>query len=226
MLVVLGIAALLAAVILPQLWVSHTIARHGRDRPDLPGSGGELARHLLDRFGLDHVAVETSQNGDHYDPDARAVRLLPAHHDGRSISAAAIAAHEVSHAVQHARGERLLAARQSLARIALASDRLAGIFFVAAPVLAIIARTPMAFVAIVAAGVALLGVRVLVSLLTLPVEIDASFGKALPILDDGRYLKASDMPAARSVLRAAALTYVAGALMSLVNLARWARLLR
>ncbi len=226
MLVILAIVALLAVVVLPQLWVRHTISRHARDRNDLPGSGGEFARHLLDRFGLAHVAVEASQTGDHYDPDARAVRLSQAHRDGRSISAVAIAAHEVAHAVQHARGERLLSARQNLARIALLTDRLAGIFFIAAPVLAIVARTPMAFVAIVAAGVGLLCVRVIVSLLSLPVEIDASFGKALPILEEGRYLNPGDMPAARSVLKAAAFTYVAGALISLVNLARWVRLLR
>jgi Zn-dependent membrane protease YugP len=67
---------------------------------------------------------------------------------------------------------------------------------------------------------------VLVTLVTLPVEYDASFSKALPILKAGRYVDENDMPAIRSVLRAAALTYVAGALISLVNLARWVRLLR
>ena len=80
--------------------------------------------------------------------------------------------------------------------------------------------------ALVGLGIALMGVRVLFNVITLPVEFDASFGKALPILTDGRYLHESDMPAARTVLRAAALTYVAGALISLVDLARWIRLLR
>jgi Zn-dependent membrane protease YugP len=60
----------------------------------------------------------------------------------------------------------------------------------------------------------------------LPVETDASFSKALPILEDGRYVDAAHMPAIRSVLRAAAFTYLAGALISLINLARWIRLLR
>ncbi|MCT7377529.1 zinc metallopeptidase [Chelativorans salis] len=224
----IGIVALavLAIVVLPQLWVRHTLSRHAADRPDLPGTGGELARHLLDRFGLAHVTVATTDTGDHYDPQGKAVRLLPQHHSGRSLAAVAIAAHEVSHAIQDARGERLLAMRQTLARVAQATDRLAGIFFVAAPVLAILARTPVAMLALIAVGIGLLSFRVIVNLVTLPVEFDASFAKALPILDDGQYVAAADMPAVRSVLRAAAFTYLAGALISLINLARWIRLLR
>jgi Zn-dependent membrane protease YugP len=72
----------------------------------------------------------------------------------------------------------------------------------------------------------LLAIRVVVHLLTLPMELDASFAKALPVIERGRYLAASDMPAARSVLRAAAWTYVASALATLLNVMRWLRILR
>ncbi|TKT77678.1 zinc metallopeptidase [Aquamicrobium sp. LC103] len=224
--VAIAVLLLLAIIVLPQFWVRWTIDRHGADRPDFPGTGAELARHLLDRFGLDAVSVEKTERGDHYDPEARTVRLLPAHADGRSLSAVAIAAHEVGHALQHANGERLLALRQGLVKFATYTDRAAAWFFVAAPVLGVLARTPAAFAALVGFGVALLAVRVVVDIVTLPVEFDASFSKALPILREGGYLADRDMPAARSVLRAAALTYVAAALMTLVNLARWIRLLR
>ena len=108
----------------------------------------------------------------------------------------------------------------------MTTDRIASVFFIAAPVLAILARTPLAFAALVAVGLALMSVRVIVNLVTLPVEFDASFGKALPILQEGKYLSEDDIPAAKSVLRAAAFTYVASALVSLVNLARWIRVLR
>ena len=226
MLIILGIALLLSVTLLPQLVVRGIIKKHGADRPDLPGTGGELARHLLDRFGLETVAVEETDLGDHYDPEAKAVRLLRQHHDGRSLSAVAVATHEVGHALQDARGERLLALRQRLARLALATDRVAAMFFIAAPFLAILARTPVAFAALIAVGLALMSVRVVVNLITLPVELDASFGKALPILEEGKYLGAPDLPAAKSVLRAAAFTYVASALVSLINLARWIRVLR
>ena len=75
-------------------------------------------------------------------------------------------------------------------------------------------------------GLLLLLIRVVVHVVTLPVEFDASFGKALPVLEQGRYLSAADLPAARNVLRAAAWTYVASALMTLVDVARWFRMLR
>jgi len=218
--------AFLSVAILPQLWVRWTINRHAVDRADYPGTGGELARHLLNRFDLAHVKVEITDKGDHYDPDDKAVRLLKQHHDGRSLSAVAIAAHEVGHAIQDGRGERALQARQSLAKLAMQTDRIAFWFFLAAPFFGILARTPLAFAAVLGLGVALLGVRVLVNLVTLPVEFDASFGKALPILKQGRYLDEGDLPRIRSVLAAAALTYVAGALISMVNLARWISLLR
>lgn len=217
---------LIGIIFLPQLWVGHTIRRHGVDRPDLQGTGGELARHLLNRFDLPNVKVEVTDKGDHYDPADKSVRLSKQHFEGRSLSAVAVAAHEVSHALQDAGGERKLALRQELARFAMWTDRLAGVFFIAAPVLAALARTPAALFAVLGLGIALLAVRVLVTLVTLPVEFDASFGKALPILKDGRYIDEADLPAIRGVLRAAAMTYVAGALISLVNLARWVRLLR
>ena len=221
--VVLLILGLLVA--LPQLWVRQAMKRHHADRPDLPGTGGELAAHLAGHYGLD-VGVERTDRGSHYDPDARMVRLTPDIHDGRSLTAVAVAAHEIGHAIQHDRGERGLLWRQGLARVAMVADRFAGVFFLLAPVLAVFLRTPAALAAMLGIGVCFLGIRVLVHLVTLPVEFDASFGKALPILKGGGYLADEDLPATRHVLRAAAYTYVAAALMGLVDLARWLRLLR
>jgi len=123
-------------------------------------------------------------------------------------------------------GDRMLELRQRLVKIAMRTDRLAVLFFIAAPVLAALARHPAVLIAVGAVGMGLMAVRVVVDAVTLPVEFDASFKKALPILKNGSYLAPEDMPAIRSVLRAAALSYLAGALMSLVNLARWIRVLR
>ncbi len=226
MLAGLAVILLLAVIVLPQLIVRGVIERHGAERPDLPGTGAELARHLLNRFDLPNVTVEVTDRGDHYDPEAKAVRLLPAHHDGRSLAAVAIAAHEVGHALQDAGRERMLGLRQQFAKLAAVTDRIAGFFFLASPVVGILARTPLAMLVVVGIGVALLSVRVIFNLVTLPVELDASYRKALPILKEGGYLRETDLLAVTSVLRAAAFTYVASALMSLVNLARWIRLLR
>ena len=223
---ILALAILLAVILGPQWWVRHVLESHGVERPDLPGTGGELARHLLDLAGLHGVKVELTGDGDHYDPEERAVRLLPQHHDGRSVAAVAVAAHEVSHAVQHANGERAFALRFELVRKVVWIDRIASGLLLLAPVIFIFVRAPVLFTVQLIAGFMLLMARVAVHVVTLPVELDASFGKALPVLKRGRYLTAADMPAARNVLRAAAFTYVASALMTLLNVARWFRILR
>jgi uncharacterized protein len=226
--ILIAIASLILLAVLfgPQWWVRHVLARHGVERADLPGTGGELARHLLDEAGLRAVKVELTGDGDHYDPVERAVRLLPQHHDGRSVAAVAVAAHEVSHAVQHARGEPAFARRFDLVRNLTWVERLASGILLLAPVVFILVKAPILLVLQLLAGFALLAVRVLVHVVTLPVEFDASFGKALPALTRGRYLSAKDMPAARNVLWAAAWTYVAAALATLVDVARWLRLLK
>jgi uncharacterized protein len=225
-LIALGGLLLLALVFGPQLWVKRVLRQHGADRPDLPGTGAELARHLLDEADLQSVTVEKTDLGDHYDPEAHAVRLLPQHHDGHSVAAVAVAAHEVSHAVQHARGETAFMRRLELIRSLVWVERIAGVVLMLTPIVLIVVRSPALAILQLVAGIALLGIRVVVHATTLPVEFDASFGKALPVLLRGRYLAAGDMQAARGVLKAAAYTYVAAALASLLDVARWFRILR
>jgi uncharacterized protein len=226
--ILLGLASLIlfAIVFGPQVWVRRVLAQHGLDRPDFPGTGGELARHLLDEAGLQQVQVERSNRGDHYDPQALAVRLSPQHHDGRSVAAVAVAAHEVSHAVQHARGEPAFARRFGLVKKLIWIERAASAVLLLAPVVFVLVKAPILLALQVGIGLLLLAIRILVHLVTLPVELDASFGKALPVLEQGRYLSGADLPAARSVLRAAAWTYVAAALATLLDVARWFRMLR
>lgn len=226
MLYLVIVLLLLALIFGPQFWVRREMGRHAAARPDLPGTGGELARHLLDRFQLGAVAVETTAAGDHYDPDARAVRLSPDNHDGRSITAVAVAAHEVGHAIQHAQGSTLFIARTMLARLLGMIDKVAMVVLVTAPLVAILTRVPHLGLMQFGFAIALLGIGLIVHLVTLPLEFDASFGKALPILTSDGYLHPGDVPAARGVLRAAALTYVAGALVGLLNFLRLLRFIR
>ncbi len=225
-LVAIGGLLLLALVFGPTLWIGHVLKKHGADRPDLPGTGGEFARHLLDEAKLTDVKVEVTDKGDHYDAEARAVRLLPQHHDGRSVAAVAIAAHEVSHAIQHARAEPAFIRRVELVRQLVWVERLAMIVLLVLPWTGFWLRSPALAALNFAAVIALLSIGVVVHAVTLPVEYDASFNKALPVLEGRRYLSEQDMPAARSVLKAAAYTYVAAALATLLNIARWARLFR
>lgn len=223
----LVLAVLLIALIFgPQAWVRSQMRKHAAVRPDLPGTGGELARHLLDRFSLGAVAVETTASGDHYDPDARAVRLSPDNHDGRSITAVAVAAHEVGHAIQHAQGSSLLAWRTALARFLGVFDKVAMAILITAPLVMAVTHVPAIGLMQAGIAIAMLGVGLVVHLVTLPLEFDASFGKALPILSGDGYLDGRDLPAARGVLRAAAFTYVAGALVGLLNFLRILRIIR
>lgn len=222
----IGFLLVLAAIYAPQYWVKHTMERHAEPRQDFPGTGGELARHLVEELKLDGVRVEQTDEGDHYDPSSRTVRLSTKNYNDPSLTAVAVAAHEVGHALQHARGDGGLALRQKLVKWAMVTDKMASIFFIAAPVLFVVIRAPAAIFAMAAIGISFMAIRVIVHLVTLPVEYDASFKKALPILDQGGYLHPDDVAGARSVLKAAAFTYVAASLMSLLNLARWIRILR
>ena len=225
----IGLLALLALVVVfgPQLWARHVLRRYGRERPDLPGTGAELARHLLRTSGLTACVVAQGgpTTGDHYDPERRAVVLSPPHHNGRSLTAAVVAAHEVGHAIQHHIGYRPLAFRQRLVRAAVLAERVAPLVLAAIPVLTLLARAPGIAVALLLAAVALMAIPVLAHLVTLPVELDASFRRALPILAQG-YLDPADLPHARRILTACALTYLAAALMRLLDFARWWRVFR
>jgi Zn-dependent membrane protease YugP len=216
----------LAIIFLPQLWVQQVLARHNREpERNFPGTGGELARHLLQRFGLEDVRVETTEAGDHYDPQARCVRLTPDKFDGRTLTAITVAAHECGHALQHAAGETLFLLRTRLAVSAVWAARLGSFLIFAAPMLALLSRAPSPGLVSVLGGFLVLGFGVVVQLVTLPVELDASFRKALPVLESG-YLEPQQVPAARRILRAAALTYVAASLASLLNFWRWMAVLR
>jgi Zn-dependent membrane protease YugP len=220
------LALVLGLAVLPQAWVRRVIARHSGDRPDLAGTGGEFARHLLDGMQLHHVKVEATDLGDHYDPDAKAVRLLPQHLKGRSLTALVIAAHETGHAMQDATGYRPLKERTRLARQAIRIEKVGAVVMLAAPIVMVLARAPQLLLVQALAGALILGLSIVMHAYTLPVEYDASFRRALPLLEAGRYMSERDMPAARQILRAAAFTYVAAAAMSLLDVARWIRVLR
>jgi uncharacterized protein len=212
----------------PGWWVQRVLRQYSQpaDRYRSAGTGAEFARHLLARHALTAVKVESTEQGDHYDPDVRAVRLSSAHFAGTSLTAITIAAHEVGHAVQHARGETLFRLRQRLARLAIGAERGAGVLLLAAPIITALTRAPQAGLLCLGLAIGSAALGTVVHLITLPVELDASFNKALPMLESGRHLHGPDLPHARRILTAAALTYVAGSLGSLLNLARWLAVLR
>src|SRR5262245_33370796 len=220
------LAMVFGLAVLPQMWVRKTIARYSRDRPDFPGTGGEFARHILDEMQLTHVRVEESALGDHYDPETKTVRLLPAHFGGRSLAAVVIAAHEAGHASQAGDGDAPLQARTRLAKQAMQMEKVGAVVMLAAPVVLAIVKAPHLILIEVCCGVMIFALAIVLHAVTLPVEFDASFRRALPVLKAGRYIKQQDMRAAKQILRAAAFTYVAAASMSVLDVMRWLRVLR
>jgi len=210
----------------PGWWVRNVMSRYSSPADRYEGTGGELARYLLDRLDLKHVKVEETAEGDHYDPQEKAVRLTNDKLNGRSLTAVTVAAHEVGHALQDKDGFAPLKLRSRLVTMTRPVQRLGAGILMAAPFIGMLTRAPSISLLMIAGGMMSLGASTVVHLVTLPTEWDASFRRALPMLEHGEILHPVDLPHARRLLTAAALTYVAASLASLLNIARWWALLR
>ena len=210
-----------AALILgPRLWVNHVLRTHNRPDADLSRTAREVARELLDRHGLEDVPVELTDIGDHYDPRARAVRLARDKIDGRSLTAITTAAHEVAHAIQHASGYPPFLWRMRLATVAQVTGQAGTALLLAVPAVSLISRRPLPPMIVGSAALGMLGTGVAAQLAALPTELDASFQRALPMLESG-YISDGQVTDARSILTACSLTYVASSLVGVVNIWPW-----
>jgi uncharacterized protein len=226
MVYILIFIALLLLIFWPQIWITSVLARYNRQPEDnFPGTAGEFARHLLDRFNLSHVKVEPSELGDHYDPQSQSVRLTRDKFDAKTLTAITVAAHECGHALQHAANEPLFQWRSRLANSSVWATRLGSFLLFSAPLLVLLTRVPSVALINITGAFLIIGFGLAVQLVTLPVELDASFNKAMPLLKSG-YLLPHQLPAANKILKAAAWTYVAGALASLLNFWRWMAIFR
>ena len=216
-----GTLIVLTLIFGPSLWVKLVMRRHSSEKPEIPGTGGELAKHLIKRFSLKDVKVEVTELGDHYDPTEKKVRLLREHYESKSLTAIAIAAHEVGHAIQDQQGDKRLATRTKMVPVVDKVARWSVVIISLSPIIGIITRHPMPFSLLLLIGLSGFIARMMIHAVTLPIEFDASFSKALPLLREGNYISQSDEKAVTSILRAAALTYVSAALADILNLGRW-----
>ena len=222
LLIVIGLVVILG----PGLWVKRVMERYSRPADRYPMTGARLARDLLDDAGLARVRTEMTDQGDHYDPIEKVVRLSPDNHDGRSLTAITVAAHEVGHALQDAGGFGPLRWRTRLVRWISPIERVGAGLMMASPVMVAVTRAPVAGLLMFLGGLLTLASGILVHATTLPTEFDASFRRALPLLAEKRVLRDGDERHARKILQAAAMTYVSASLMSLLNVARWWAILR
>jgi len=209
------IPALLLALFAQQR-VKSAFHRYSRVEARSRIAGAQVAREILNASGAGEIeVVETSGRlSDHYDPRKKTVRLSGEVYGSRSLAALGVAAHETGHALQHHSGYFPLYFRNFIYPVASFGSRLAfpifivGFFF---------QREGPAY--LMDLGILLFSVAVAFSVMTLPVEFNAS-RRAMALLRDGHYLDAEELEGARKVLSAAAMTYVASTAMALLQLVR------
>jgi Zn-dependent membrane protease YugP len=197
--------------VIAQVYVSSAYNRWSQEANGSRLSGPEVARRIMRHAGLD-VGLETTpqEMGDHYDPQSHTVRMSPGVARTNSVASMAIVAHELGHAQQHQEGSMLITARNFLLPAVQISPMISyglimiGLLFNLAGLAQL--------------GIIFFGVTVLFMLLTLPVEIDASMRGLRLLNETGLMMYDSDRSGARSVLTAAALTYVAAAVTSVLQL--------
>lgn len=176
-------------------------------------TAAQAARQILNKEGLDEVTVEAvaGKLTDHYDPTVKALRLSQQVYQSNSLAAIGVAAHEAGHAMQHDQGYVPLSIRATLVPVAQFGGSAAWILLILGLILGVPSLARIGVYAF--AGV------VLFQLVTLPVEFNAS-SRALTLLEGGGYLTREEIPQTKKVLDAAALTYVAAALMGILQLVR------
>jgi len=183
-------------------------------------TGAEVAAAILRDQGIRDVTIEpvAGQLSDHYDPRSKTLRLSQPVYGGRSMAAFGVAAHEVGHAIQHATGYSMLKFRSAWVPVANTGSRISIFVLIAATFMGGAATALGSSLAL--AGVILFGATTVFTLVTLPVEFDASH-RALAALQ-GRYTTDEEYLGAKKVLNAAAMTYVAAFVTSLLTLFYWA----
>lgn len=224
LLVAIGLVAV--ALYIPQWHTKRILQRFSAPHPTLPGTGSQFAEHLLKQQGLTHVRVEETNDGDHYDPLTKTVRLSPDNFHRNSLTAIVTAAHEVGHAIQDAQGYEALQRRTELVTRAQTFARFSGWALIALPILLVVIHSPILAALAFAIGFVSQFGGVLVNITTLPVELDASFNRAMPLLAQSNLLSPKELHSAKRILRACAMTYVAGSLSSLLNLWKWMKAIR
>ena len=184
-------------------------------------TGAEVARGILNDNNIKDVRVErvSGELTDHYDPRTKTLRLSQVVHDSNSMASFGVAAHEVGHAIQHAQAYSMLSFRSAWVPMANLGGGLSMIIIMLAFFLGgaqTATGTSLSWL-----GVLLFGCTTLFTLVTLPVEFDAS-KRALASLKQGNYVTEKELNGAEKVLNAAAMTYVAAFITSLVTLLYWA----
>ncbi|MBD2190144.1 zinc metallopeptidase [Pseudanabaena mucicola] len=196
--------------------VKATYEKYAEIRSSLGMTGAQVAKTILQRMGIHDVTVEqvAGELTDHYDPSAKAVRLSESVYASSSLAAAAIAAHECGHVLQDVRGYQFMNIRASLVPVANIGANFGPLMVMAGLFLTSLGSLSTVFINL---GIILFAGAILFHIVTLPVEFDAS-SRALKLIDELGILQGEENRGARSVLNAAAWTYVATAIYAALQL--------
>ena len=196
--------------------VKATYEKYADIQSSLGMTGAQVAKTILQRMGIHDVTVEQveGQLTDHYDPSAKAVRLSESVYSSSSLAAAAIAAHECGHVLQDVRGYQFMNIRASLVPVANIGANFGPLMVMAGLFLTSLGSLSTVFINL---GIILFAGAILFHVVTLPVEFDAS-SRALRLIDELGILQGEENRGARSVLNAAAWTYVATAIYAALQL--------
>ena len=205
------------SLFLPSIWVNYVLRKNNEILPDMPFTGNQLGQKLLQEHNLENVLIEPIKQVDHYNPLKKKVHISEDKLHKKSITSIAVVAHEIGHAIQDKENYKPLLLRQKLIEKTMIFQRI-GSFLLIIGLPSIFAITKSPFITFIAAIIIMgcLSTNVLIHLITLPVEFDASFKRALPILQ--KYVPKENMRQCRSVLRAAAFTYLAQSIVSIFRL--------
>ncbi len=207
-----------ALILIIPLWaqskVKSTFKKYSKVPTSSALSGAEVARKILNENGLFNVGVEEVKGtlSDHYDPRSKVVRLSTGNFHGRSAAGAAVAAHEVGHAIQDAQEYAFLRFRSALVPVASFGSNIS--------IFLIIGGMLLQMTGLALAGIVFFAAAVLFQLVTLPVEFDAS-SRAMDQLVSTGIIRNDEERKTKKVLNAAAMTYVAGALVAVAELLRF-----
>ncbi|WP_236261905.1 zinc metallopeptidase [Erysipelothrix aquatica] len=207
------IAAILSLV--AQMFVKSNYSKYSKVKTMGSMTGADVARRILELNNITDVEVVQSKGGvlsDHYDPTKKIVALSPDVYKNNSIASVSVAAHEVGHAIQHAEAYAFIGMRNKLLPLAITGNSISMI----AIMIGIFAQDTTIFYV----GIGALLLMAAFQLVTLPVEFNAS-ARALKILDQQAILTQNELPGARKMLSAAALTYVAALVATLMSVLRY-----
>ena len=210
--------------VIPGAWVNYTLNKHDNILPNMPFTAKEFGLNLLKEKNLDEVKIEDTKIGDHYDTNSKTVRVKPDRLDKKSITSITVMCHEIGHAIQHKENYPPLIRRQVIISKTEWLNKLSSLLLYAGiPTILATGAIPFIRICVIIIFASIL-INMIAHLVTLDVELDASFKRAMPILE--KKIPEEYHPSCRSILRVCAFTYVIGSLTSILDVRKIWILLR